>query len=94
MITYKERDFSLSYLRTKDGAEIDLVIDRPGLPRALVEIKSAEVVLPEHVANLSRLARDIPQAKAYCLSLEKVPKRIDNVEVLPWRTGISELGIW
>lgn len=94
LITYRERDFSLSYLRTKDGAEIDLVIDRPGLPRALVEIKSAEVVLPEHVANLSRLARDIPQAKAYCLSLEKVPKRIDNVEVLPWRTGISELGIW
>lgn len=37
---YLKNDFRFSYLRTKDNAEIDLIIDRPGLPLALVEIKS------------------------------------------------------
>lgn len=94
LIHYRESDFSLSYLRTKDGAEIDLVIERPGLPRALVEIKSSRAVTPEQVTHVSKLARDISNAQAYCLSLEEVPKRIGNVDVLPWRQGIQELGIW
>ena len=94
LIQYRESDFSLSYLRTKDGVEADLIIERPGMPRAIVEIKSAKSVGHEHVANLSRLSRDITNAQAYCLSLDESPKRIDNVEVLPWRQGIRELGIY
>ncbi len=38
--SYLERDFKFSYLRTKDDAEIDLVIERPGQADLLVEIKS------------------------------------------------------
>jgi predicted AAA+ superfamily ATPase len=94
LINYRESDFKLSYLRTKDGAEIDLIIDRPGLPRAVVEIKSSKSIGPEHVKNVSRLSRDLSNTQAYCLSLDEAPKRIDNVEVLHWRDGIRELGIW
>ncbi len=38
--SYSEADFKLSYLRTKDDAEIDLIIERPGSPDLLIEIKS------------------------------------------------------
>ena len=38
---YKRLDFRFSFFRTKDGAEIDLIIERPGLPLALIEIKSS-----------------------------------------------------
>ena len=34
-------DCRFSHLRTKDGVEIDLIVERPGEPPALVEIKSA-----------------------------------------------------
>ena len=35
---YKNNDWQFSYLLTKDNAEIDLIIDRPGLPEVLIEI--------------------------------------------------------
>ena len=39
---YRFPDWRLSYLRTGAGVEIDLVIERPGMPEALIEIKSSE----------------------------------------------------
>ena len=37
---YLEKDFQLSYLRTKDDNEVDLVISRPGKNPLFIEIKS------------------------------------------------------
>ena len=59
MISYAEKDFSISYLRTKDDAEIDLIIERPGMPRALVAIKSSTNVRPEDLGTLNRFAKDL-----------------------------------
>lgn len=49
---YYKLDYRFSYLRTKDGAEIDLIIQRPGQPDLLVEIKSTERVAHEHTTKL------------------------------------------
>ncbi len=94
LIQYKESDFTLSYLRTKDDAEIDLILERPGLPRALIEIKSSSVITPEHVSGLNSFAKSVPNARAYCLSNDPAAKVIGKVEALHWRDGIRELGIW
>lgn len=91
--SYGKKDYRLSYLRTKDGVEIDLVIERPGLKRALVEIKSTERVGPDEVRSLKRLSPDIPNAEAFCLSLDQTPKKIDGVSCLPWQRGLAELGL-
>ncbi len=37
-ISYLENDYRLSYLRTKDDVEVDLIIERPGKPEVLIEI--------------------------------------------------------
>lgn len=94
LVQYKERDFTLSYLRTKDDAEIDLILERPGLSRALIEIKSTSVITPEHVSELNRFVKSVPNARAYCLSNDPAAKVIGKVEALHWRDGIRELGIW
>ncbi len=91
--SYGKKDYRLSYLRTKDGVEIDLIIERPGLKRALVEIKSAERIQPEDVRALKHLAPDIPRSEPFCFSLDPVAKIIDGVQCLPWRRGLEALGL-
>ncbi len=90
---YNEKDFTLSYLRTKDGIEIDLVIERPGLPRALVEIKSTQRIGPDDIRSLKRIASDISHSTPYCFSLDPTPQIIDNVVCLPWQKGLQEIGL-
>jgi predicted AAA+ superfamily ATPase len=44
---YHQLDFKFSYLMTGAGAEVDLVVERPGAPLLLIEIKSNENVARE-----------------------------------------------
>ena len=91
--SYGKKDYRLSYLRTKDGVEIDLVIERPGLKRALVEIKSTERVADEDIRSLARLGKDVPNSEAFCLTRDPIPKRIGAVSCFPWQQGLTELGL-
>jgi len=91
--SYAKKDFRLSYLRTKDGVEIDLIIERPGLKRALVEIKSTERVTEDDVRALQRLGNDIANSETFCLSLDPTPKKIGQVRCLPWQRGLEEIGL-
>jgi predicted AAA+ superfamily ATPase len=91
--SYARLDWTFSYLRTKDDAEIDLVIDRPGQPAALLEIKSAEHVNERDVASLGRFAADLQPCEAYCLSRDPHEKRLGLVSCLPWIEGLRRLGL-
>jgi len=91
--SYLENDFQFSYLRTKDGVEIDMIIDRPGLPTALVEIKSTEYVDERDIRHLEPFLKDFGKCEAYCLSLDPNPKKIGSVMALPWQKGLRELGL-
>ena len=90
---YLKNDFRFSYLRTKDGAEVDLVIERPGQPTVLVEIKSSTQVDPSDLRHLRAFAQDIPNAIAVCLSRESLPRLVDGVRILPWQQGLNEIGL-
>jgi len=91
LCSYRRNDFTFSYLRTKDDAEIDLIIERPGMPTALVEIKSSASIDSHDISALRRFLPDFPKANAYCLSTDPNPKRIDKIECLPWADGIREI---
>ncbi len=93
MSDYLRTDWRFSYLRTKDDAEIDLIIDRPGKPTALLEIKSSESISKRDVRTLAGLGRDLSNSKMFCLSLDQAPKEIMGVKCLPWQDGIRELGL-
>jgi predicted AAA+ superfamily ATPase len=90
---YRETDWAFSYLRTKDDAEIDLVIERPGLPVAIVEIKSIRSVRERDVAPLERFVPSFGKCEAFCLSRDPHPKKLGGVWCLPWREGLEKLGL-
>lgn len=88
---YRNHDFEFSYLLTKDGAEIDLVVDRPGRPVALVEIKSKTRVDERDTASLEHFRKDFHKPDLFVLSNDPNPKKIGHVRVLPWKQGIGEI---
>ncbi|MGB9701090.1 MAG: ATP-binding protein [Thermodesulfobacteriota bacterium] len=49
---------SMYYLRTRDGLEVDLVIEL-GQKLHLFEIKAAMTILPKHAASLLKIRRDL-----------------------------------
>lgn len=56
-------DPSLYYIRTRDGLEIDLVVE-DNQKLYLVEMKSGSTITPAHAASMQRFHRDIPDTIA------------------------------
>ena len=90
---YGRKNYKLSFLRTKDDAEIDLILDRPGMPLALIEIKSTESVSEKDTTTLERFARDLKNSEAFVFSRDSKPKRFGRVHALPWEKGLIEIGL-
>ncbi|OFZ82174.1 MAG: hypothetical protein A2583_07645 [Bdellovibrionales bacterium RIFOXYD1_FULL_53_11] len=87
---YHEKNCKLSFLRTKDGVEIDLVVEH-GRELALVEIKSSTNVCENDLKGLRSLAKDI-KGRKYVFCNEKWSRRTtDGINILPWREGLKEI---
>ncbi len=89
--SYLRKDFEMSYLLTKDGLEIDLILDRPGKNLALIEIKSTDKVTGDHVKHLRQIKKSLPDAECFVLSQDSVAKQIDGISCLFWAEGIRLL---
>ena len=83
-------DYRFSYLSTKDDAEIDLVVERPGLPLLFIEIKNTTEIREHHLRNLKALAKDMPDCEAICLSNDPYRKSFDLITAIPWYDAISD----
>ena len=90
---YGQKDFRFSYFLTKDEGEIDLIIERPGLPLALVEIKAATKTTADDTRYMRSIIPDIGPCDAYCLSLDSHERVQDGVHYLPWVKGLAALGV-
>ncbi len=90
--SYTEMDYKLSYLRTKDDKEIDLILERPGGPDILIEIKSYSSVETSDAKDLSIFvdAWDRP-AEAMILSQDNRLLNILGVTCLPWREALRQI---
>jgi len=64
---------SMYYLRTRDGLEIDLVIEIEGKLN-LVEIKSSSTIRPEHSYSLLKIMHDLKSLVAKSLIVSNSPK--------------------
>lgn len=93
---YFQPDWQFSYLRTKDDAEIDLIIERPGLPRVAIEIKSTENISKldkRTIPTYKSLVRDIKNCEAFLLSQDPLEQKIDGIWCLPWQKGFKAIGL-
>ncbi len=92
LISYHRLEWSISYLRTKDDVEIDLIIDRPGMPRALIEIKSTDKVKSQDAHSLETLGRDIDsKAQRYLFSRDPLQATFGQTKAYPWEEGLRVL---
>lgn len=86
-----ERGFGFSYLRTKDGAEVDLIIERPGKSALLVEIKSSDNIDSAGLRNLREFGRAIRGSESIVLCQEPSPREIGGMSILPWQEGLRRI---
>lgn len=92
MKSYLRLDDQLYYTRTKDDVEIDLIIERPNSELIAVEIKSSERVDELSLQPALRLARDMGIKKFYVACLEKTPRQVEGIHILPWQQVLEEIG--
>ncbi len=84
LIEYQRLDWELSYLKTKDDAEIDLVLSRPKNTPILIEIKSSLQIDESDLKHLIQLGQDLDQFhKKTCpkilISKDPLSREIQNV---------------
>ena len=90
LANYYSLDYRFSYLCTKDDAEIDLIIDRPGQPYLFIEIKSSSEIASQSLKSLGQLAKDFQNCEAVCFSQDIYIKKYGNITVYPWKEGIKK----
>jgi predicted AAA+ superfamily ATPase len=78
-------------LRTKDDAEIDLVIEKPNGEILLLEIKSGSRIDERHFRHLLHFSKDFPKAKLICVAQVERPQQHGDVSVLPAKLALQEI---
>ncbi len=91
-VSYKRLDWHLSYLKTKDEVEIDLIVDRPGTKKILIEIKSKDKVIESDAKALNTLGVDVDaKAERWLISNDTLEQRFSRTRALHWKTALLEL---
>lgn len=87
---YFDQDFRLSYLRTKDDNEVDLVIQKPSGETLFCEIKSTD--RPEHLScgPLIKLAQDAGATPIVICRTER-PFAQGTLLFWPWQEALRQL---
>lgn len=89
---YKRLNWRFFYLRTKDDLEIDLVIERPGKPLLLIEIKSKTKVTQSDGKALESLGPDLDKkSERILLSRDPTPQKWKETQALYWQDYILNL---
>lgn len=86
--SYWNLDYKLSFFRTKEGKEIDLILSR-GRKTIVVEIKSRTTISEEEIKALSSLARELKATNIFYLSNDPFATILYDVHCLPWQKGIQ-----
>lgn len=76
---YTHSDETLSYWRTYTGLEVDAVI---GDARVAIEIKSVEDVMTKHLKGLKAFGEEHPQSRKIIVSLDRINRRIGDIECI------------
>lgn len=88
---YYKPEYRMSYLMTASDVEIDLIIERPGLPPLFIEIKSKDAVTEQDLSNLFNITAEFGACEAICLSQDPYKKKIGSVMIYPWYEGLQAI---
>ena len=89
--SYLRKRFKLSYLITKDGAEIDLIIERNVDDIILIEIKSNSKPNITDARHLKNFRSSFQKAEAWVVSQIEIAKEEEGIRFLPWEKALKEI---
>lgn len=90
LASYFYPDYRFSYLKTHDGLEVDLIVERPGKPLLMIEIKSSTEIHDNHCRHLFDIEKEFKEkAEYYCFARVERALKINAVSVLPWQEGLK-----
>jgi uncharacterized protein len=84
LMDYYEIPARLSFFRTTDGAEVDLILEFENQIWA-IEIKASKAPQSSRVRGLKSFIKDHQHARALCVCLTPRVFIEDNIEFLPWQ---------
>ena len=87
--SYREKDVSLRYWRTKSGLEVDFVLGRDA--DVGIEVKSTRRVRPADLRGLRAFCEEHRPRGAIVVSNDPAPRRAGDIDVLPWRVFLDRL---
>ena len=86
---YKFPDWEMSYLQSKEGAEIDFILDRPGQSTLLIAVKSKETPNVEDTRHLEMFRDDFANCELFLVTRQQTPRKIGHVMALPWQQFLT-----
>lgn len=86
---YSKKDFSVSFWRTANGSEVDLVL---GDAEVAIEIKSSEHAANTRLKGLHLFNEEFTCNKNIIVSRDKIPKQLNQTTtILPWQHFCEKL---
>ena len=86
---YHRKGYQFYYYQTLDGIEVDLVIERPGKPLAVVEIKSTDHIRPDKLKKFKKARPHFENCEMFCLSRDEKKQVWQDISIIPWQNGLS-----
>ena len=78
---------ALGYWRSKSGFEVDFILG----DHTAVGVKAKENVSPQDLRSLRALAEEKMLKRYLCVSLERRPRTVEGITVLPFKTFLEAL---
>lgn len=85
---YSGLEYPVAYWRTASGFEIDFVL---GDHQVALEVKSSKEVQERHLRGLRIFEEEYRPKKSIIISLDKHPRRLGKIEILPWKDFLEAL---
>lgn len=89
--SYRRARQRYTTFRTADGAEVDLMVETASGQMLAVEIKSTETVSEVDINKLRTSGATLGAHRRLVLSRETTPRKVNDVDILPWREGIAAI---
>jgi uncharacterized protein len=85
---YSDLNYLISYWRTASQIEVDFIL---GDHEVAIEVKSTNMVSLRHIKGLKSFADEYPVKKLIVVSNDPYPRKIENVDILPWNVFLEKL---
>lgn len=88
---YHKQNWDLSFYRSSNGAEVDLIIEKPDGSVLAIEIKSSETPDKSDLKGLFSFKTIRAEAELICISRADKKRKLGNIMVYPWREFLDEM---